>query len=342
MTDLSTPSLTAQVAQFFADYLDAYFRRRDLAAVVQMLRPDTTGSGTGREELSFGDGAARSLFASDIEQAPQAIDYAILQQQITCLGEGCATVFAVMDISTTIARQRLVIRSLRMTLVISRQSETFQIVHLHTSLPTTEHGGDEAFPIKELEERNAVLARLVDERTKQLADALEENNRLLVIDKLTGRANRRMLDDCLSKELQRCKRYQAPFSVIFLDIDHFKLINDRHGHLSGDRFLVAFSERVARRLRKSDLFGRWGGEEFLIICPNTEIDEASLLAEQIRASIEATDLGWDTVHTVSAGVTSYRSGDDEEMLIQRADRMLYAAKQRGRNRLCRSDHEPGS
>ena len=342
MRNPSPQPLSTQVEWFFANYLDAYFRRRDLDAVTQMLAPNMSGSGTGREELSFGDGAFFALFARDIQQAPDAVEYAISQQQINCLSERCASIFAVMDISTTIAGQKLVLRSLRMTLVVSRQAESFQIEHLHVSLPTTEHGDDEAFPVKELEERNTVLTRLVDERTKLLADTLEENNRLLLTDKLTGLSNRRMLDACLRRELQRCERYPTPFSVIFLDIDHFKSINDHHGHLSGDRFLIDFSQRVAQRLRKTDLFGRWGGEEFLVICSNTDIEEASLLAEQIRTSVEATDFGLATVHTVSAGVTAYRSGDDEGLLIQRADRMLYAAKQRGRNRTCRSDCEPES
>ena len=335
--------MTQQVERFFSDYLDAYFGRRDFAAVTRMLLPSASGSGTGRDEIAFGGEACAGLFARDIEQAPNAFDYAIAQQQVSCLDERCAIVFALMDISTTIAGQQLVLRSLRMTLVVARDPHgEFRIGHLHASLPTTEHGGDEAFPVKELEERNSMLTRLVAERTKALAEALEENSRLLLVDKLTGLCNRRMLDECLQREVQRSERYPAPLAVVFLDIDHFKSVNDEHGHLAGDRFLVAFSARVAQRLRKTDLFGRWGGEEFLIICSNTGIDQAALLAEEIRADIETADFGLATAHTVSAGVTAYRPGDDEGRLIQRADRMLYAAKQRGRNRICRSDRESGA
>lgn len=332
--------MTQQVERFFSDYLAAYFGRRDLEALTRMLLPNASGSGTGRDEISFGDGAFSRLFSRDIEQAPNAVDYAISQQQVSCLDERCAVVFAVMDISTTIAGQRLVLHSLRMTLVVARNPHgEFRIEHLHVSLPTTEHGGGEAFPVKELEERNSVLTRLVAERTKALSDSLEENGRLLLVDKLTGLCNRRMLDQCLQREVQRSERYPTPFSVIFLDIDHFKSVNDDHGHLAGDRFLVGFAALVARRLRKTDQFGRWGGEEFLIVCSNTGIDEAALLAEAIRADIETADFGLAAAQTVSAGVTAHRPGDDEARLIQRADRMLYTAKQRGRNRICRSDRE---
>jgi diguanylate cyclase (GGDEF)-like protein len=340
MTYPSTDALIEQAEIFFARYLDVYFRQRDFEAVSRMLLPGMSGSGTGYDELSFGDTSFLDLFWRDIQQAPNTVDFTVKNKKITRLADNCAVVFAVMDITTVIAGQRFWFRSMRMTLVVARRSDEFQIGHLHVSFPTVEHGDDEAFPVKELEERNSVLMRLVDERTKQLESLLEENSRLLITDKLTGLSNRRMLDERLQQELRRCERYASPLSVIFLDIDHFKGINDLYGHLAGDHFLISFSALVAQRLRKTDVFGRWGGEEFLIVCTDTTIDEASLLAEQIRAKLEVADFGLDAMRTVSIGITAYRCGDDEEQLIRRADRMLYAAKQRGRNRICRSDHEP--
>ncbi|MDT8446333.1 MAG: diguanylate cyclase [bacterium] len=156
---------------------------------------------------------------------------------------------------------------------------------------------------------------------------------LSITDPLTGAFNRNKLTQAFEREIARAERYSQPLSVILLDLDHFKLVNDTHGHLVGDQVLVATVQLLQRELRKTDILGRWGGEEFLVLCPETENPGAVLLAEKLRLALEA------AVHpsagrvTVSIGVTSYRAGDQAESLVARADEALYRSKDQGRNQV---------
>ena len=149
-------------------------------------------------------------------------------------------------------------------------------------------------------------------------------------DLLTGQWNRRALQLAIHKEVARSRRSGAPFSLILLDIDHFKDLNDVHGHAVGDAVLMEVAEVVRRGLRDGDELGRWGGEEFMVVAPETGPDQALKLAERLRARLEAHRWSRGPV-TASFGVTAYRRGDDLEPLFARADEALYRAKQRGRN-----------
>lgn len=164
--------------------------------------------------------------------------------------------------------------------------------------------------------------------------ALQETMiRLSREDHLTGLFNRRWISQLLANEIRRASRYETEFSLILVDIDDFKVINDKFGHQTGDSFLVEIVEIIRSRVRATDLVGRWGGEEFLIISPETDIDGAATLAEKIRSRLELADFGEIGRKTASFGVTAYASGDDNECIIERADRGLYAAKRGGKNRV---------
>ena len=156
---------------------------------------------------------------------------------------------------------------------------------------------------------------------------------LSVTDQLTDLFNRQKLAEVFASELQRTRRFGQPFSVILLDIDHFKLVNDQHGHQAGDRVLVAVARLLAEKTRETDTVGRWGGEEFLSICPQTDPPGAMILAEKVRAGIAEFD--FPLVHhvTISLGVATCRPDDDIDGLIARADAALYEAKNAGRNRV---------
>lgn len=157
--------------------------------------------------------------------------------------------------------------------------------------------------------------------------------RLSQEDHLTGLLNRRRITEVLRIEIQRAQRYQTTFALVLMDIDHFKAINDRFGHQAGDRVLTKIAAVIRSRVRASDLVGRWGGEEFIIISPQIDVSGGAALAENIRtrlASAALTKLG---PTTASFGVTSFRAGDDLESIVARADAGLYAAKQGGRNRV---------
>ncbi len=157
----------------------------------------------------------------------------------------------------------------------------------------------------------------------------EETKKFSLHDPLTGLANRRLMDIMIEKSLARVRRLKTSLSVIMLDIDHFKKYNDTYGHTAGDNLLVQVAKLILKMTRQIDLAVRYGGEEFLVLLPETELTRASEVAERIRKTVEGK-----TVVTISLGVSSYHKGiEKEEDLIKKADEALYKAKQKGRNRV---------
>ncbi|WP_417346685.1 diguanylate cyclase [Ferrimonas sp.] len=156
------------------------------------------------------------------------------------------------------------------------------------------------------------------------------------IDPLTGIANRLKLDATFQTEIDRARRYQTPLCILLGDVDHFKEVNDRFGHQVGDRVLITIAELIQSSLRSSDYAGRWGGEEFLIICPQTELNQATKLAERIRHQVEAHQFETSRKLSISFGVASFSDADSVSSLTTKADRALYQAKAGGRNRVCQT------
>jgi diguanylate cyclase (GGDEF)-like protein len=152
-------------------------------------------------------------------------------------------------------------------------------------------------------------------------------------DVLTNLYNRTKLDQQFHIELRRAYRYNRPFSVIMLDIDHFKKINDEFGHLIGDKVLIDFAKLLKKCIRHCDIIGRWGGEEFLVLCSETELKDAIFVAERIRKAVKEHQFSSDHQHTISADVASFVRDDTEDSLLQRADAALYKAKNNGRNKV---------
>ena len=162
--------------------------------------------------------------------------------------------------------------------------------------------------------------------------AKKEIEKLASIDKLTGIYNRRLLDEFLEIEMEVAKRYKEDLSIILLDIDYFKKVNDTFGHLVGDEILVITSKIISENLRNSDIFGRYGGEEFLIICTKTSENNAFILAEKLRAKIESYNFPHVEQKTISLGITSFEKNDSIKSLFKKADLALYKAKHTGRNK----------
>ncbi|MGE5332619.1 MAG: GGDEF domain-containing protein [Nitrospirota bacterium] len=151
-------------------------------------------------------------------------------------------------------------------------------------------------------------------------------------DALTGTLNRRAILECCADEHERSLRYKQPFALMMIDLDHFKTINDTHGHQHGDRVLVHFAECTRAALRRADRFGRYGGEEFLVLLPNTTADVALPVAERIRAALSA---GHALDCQASIGLTHWRGPEDTlDAMLGRADAALYQAKAQGRNQTC--------
>ncbi|HPA63094.1 MAG TPA: diguanylate cyclase [Spirochaetota bacterium] len=161
---------------------------------------------------------------------------------------------------------------------------------------------------------------------------LNEVKQLAITDVLTSLYNRRHTMERLEDEIEKSKRYENPLSVMMIDVDHFKRINDEFGHLSGDVVLKKIAESITKTLRDFDIVGRFGGEEFLVVLPNTSIDDAFSAAERIRKNVESLKLSKkDITVSVSIGVCQW-SGDELKNLLSEADRLLYSAKTNGRNR----------
>jgi two-component system, cell cycle response regulator len=185
-------------------------------------------------------------------------------------------------------------------------------------------------------DRNELMARLaIGERILKLEERLEL---MATHDTLTNLLNRRALYTSAQTELNRSVRENSPLSLIMLDIDHFKSVNDAYGHPAGDKALCLVAETLLQNKRDYDLVGRWGGEEFLALLPRTSLADARTIAERFRAGIEAARLqmpeGAVVTVTVSLGVSSTASGSlDIEALIHQADQALYLAKNSGRNRV---------
>jgi diguanylate cyclase (GGDEF)-like protein/PAS domain S-box-containing protein len=156
---------------------------------------------------------------------------------------------------------------------------------------------------------------------------------LSTTDALTGAYNRRMFIDLLTRELQRAQRYGVVFSLLMFDIDRFKMVNDRYGHDAGDRVLVEVVEVSRKTIRSTDILSRWGGEEFMVLLPQTDEEEALAMGERLRKAIAHHSFADVDALTISVGVTSLIQRDSIYILLKRVDEALYAAKDGGRNRV---------
>ncbi|RUM48188.1 MAG: GGDEF domain-containing protein [Hydrogenothermus sp.] len=162
---------------------------------------------------------------------------------------------------------------------------------------------------------------------------MERFKHLAETDRLTGLFNKGKFNEVLKKEIERAKRYKRPLSLIIFDIDHFKRINDTYGHKVGDEVLRELAKVIKSIIRKTDFVVRWGGEEFVILAPETDLDGALKLAEKLRQTVEKHQFPTVKNVTISLGVAQYIDEETPEEFIIRADMALYKAKENGRNRV---------
>lgn len=208
---------------------------------------------------------------------------------------------------------------------LSHQEESLGELSLYSRAPLAESARqqlEKAFGCLLFPLRNALLYR------RAIQASLK--------DPLTGAGNRNALEQTLSREIELSRRYARPLSLIMLDMDHFKALNDTHGHQAGDTALRAVAQLLREQLRNTDLAFRFGGEEFVLLLPNANIEAARIVGERIRGAVERLVLkfGNQTISlSASLGCSTYRSNDSQESLLQRADEALYQAKRNGRNRL---------
>lgn len=191
--------------------------------------------------------------------------------------------------------------------------------------------------VRELMALNQDLEKKVDERTAELVRANEKLAELAMTDPLTKILNRRALFQRFRQEIDRAKRYDRPLAVVMIDVDHFKTFNDMEGHVLGDEALRKVAAVLQSNLRKTDVLGRYGGEEFIVLMPETKTSHALDICERLRREIERTHFQGTAGNgylTISVGLSLYpTSGEEPEELVKAADGALYEAKAGGRNRV---------
>ena len=195
--------------------------------------------------------------------------------------------------------------------------------------------------LEQLERRNHSLEQQVADRTAELVRLneelklrVEENRQLAETDALTGAASRYRLERALQLECERARRFHLPFTVIAMDVDNFKQINDRYGHNAGDQTLINIVALVRSHIREIDLLARWGGDEFMVLLPNTNREDAMVVATKLQALMASESICPHAPATMSFGLAEYQQDEHKESLMVRADRALYQAKQLGKDQIC--------
>ena len=190
--------------------------------------------------------------------------------------------------------------------------------------------------IEELNAHRELLEKEVKERTYELEQANKKLDLISRTDELTQLPNRRDMHKTIEKEVERANRFKKAFSIIFIDIDHFKDVNDTYGHATGDAVLKSVASTIRSLLRKYDVLARYGGEEFLTLLPETELKDAAHVAERFRKQIENQTIffgGQEIKVTITLGVAQFDSSLGAEKCIQLADKALYEGKEHGRNKV---------
>ncbi len=195
-----------------------------------------------------------------------------------------------------------------------------------------------AFPVRDKEQKIIGAIEIFDANSERNALNLriKELEKLALLDSLTRIANRRFIEMQLSSRINEFKRFGWQFGIMFIDIDHFKLVNDRYGHEIGDRVLKMVSNTLLENSRSFDLVGRWGGEEFIVIAPNVNETQLYTIAHKFKNLIALSNLkiNSDIISvTVSIGVTLSRQKDTLKSIIKRADKLMYQSKKNGRDKV---------
>ncbi len=319
--------------KLFQTYLDKVAGDRDKTVLEDILADGFCGFGTGKDERFYNKEEALELFFRDIDSAPNPMEYTLHKKKVKVFDDHNAAVVAELDLATEIMDQKIVFKNLRLLLLLHEKKGRVQIGAKHISFPADVHEADEAYPLKELEQRARVLQKMVAEKTKTIEDAYREMEMLINQDTLTGLASRYYLERSMKLEQDRHSRFKRKYSLVMIDIDDFKNINDQFGHVTGDRVLKELGRKIRAGTRQTDTVARWGGDEFIILIPESEIQQAFLVGQKIEEAIAVHSWPEDCIVSVSIGISSIRTGENFSTLFERTDKALYQAKKKGKKQI---------
>lgn len=317
----------------FDRYIQAYLTERDWSKTAALFAESFCGFGTGLTEKSYNLAEALLLYQKDIEAVPNPIQVHFHKQELQLIDADNALVAAELNMETVIMEQTVKLNNLRLLLVMHRVNQKVEIVGMHLSFPTDVHDSDESFPLKELEERTHLLRKMVDQRTRSLKQAYDELTDLINRDRLTDLASRHYFEEALINEQIRFKNFKRDYALMLMDIDDFKSINDQFGHQIGDEILKSVALIIKKIARKTDVVARWGGDEFVILLPETNLEKAVAIGESLRTAVQNGEYQVAAEITLSIGISSSEASLAEQSLFKIVDEAMYLAKKTGKNQL---------
>lgn len=315
-------------------YLQKYLKERDLITTLKLINPNEfSGIGTGIDEVVHNYKEAEEIYSRGIDNVNNKFKIENQNFEFVKLDDITYLVYGFQDISSNVGDICIRQKGIRHSFIFKFLNGSFKLTHVHSSLPCHLQNEGESYPLQKLQLENKHLERLVNQRTLELENALEEIEKIASTDYLTGILNRRKFEEKVFTYMANEEHIQSGFCIAIFDIDDFKSINDKLGHIQGDIVLKMIAEIISENIRKYDIFARWGGEEFILFLPSTDIYISKSIIENILNCIRNYKDNLGIKVTVSCGLSSYLNNDNLETLIIRADKALYNAKYNGKNRL---------
>ena len=302
----------------------------DSEAVASLFHPTHTGFGTGPDEIMLGREQTLEFVQRQRQQVSDVRTGRFDLQSVQELTPDVAVAACTATYWVVVNGDELEL-PVRMSFVLQRVDGHWQMAHQHVSEPAVEQLEGESYPLQRLQARALELERLVEERTLELREAMAALRTAAITDRLTGLYNRAMLDELLAKEMAQLARGGRRSALIIVDLDEFKAVNDRHGHLVGDAVLRDVAHVLSGCIRASDAVGRWGGEEFVLLLPDIDAVGLHAVNGRIRAALAAHAFPMSITVTVSAGCVFNDGRMSLDAWLSAADSLLYAAKRGGRN-----------
>lgn len=320
----------------FEAYLELYASRDE--GLLELFSQNFSGCTGGGDFLVKNRDDWIKVTQQDFSQVKERIRFEELDYSVQDISNDVAIIAATFHIHLPIPDNIFSKEITRLVLVFRLENDEWKIVHNSYSNPYHLVQAGEVFPVNGLQERNRELELMVEERTQAIKEANDKLEALSNTDWLTGIANRRYFDQLLVQEWNRAQRAESAISLVMLDVDHFKLYNDKHGHLVGDVCLQKLAKTLTKTARRAgDLVARYGGEEFVVLLPDTGADDALQIARRIQREVWSLVLANPEtpsgIITVSLGMASMiPSGkNNPEELVRQADLALYRAKESGRD-----------